>query len=179
MYIMERLTDIYCENTERVLDLVGDRLDMMFMYDDVAIQNSLMISKRMWRKMVKPLHARIFEIAKKRGISIMYHCDGAIYPLIDELIEIGVDLLNPVQTDAKGMDPQRLKNDFGDRLSFHGGINIIETLPRGTVEEVKSEVVERIATLGKDGGYVMSSSHHIQPDTPVENALAMYDVSLR
>lgn len=179
MYIMERLTEIYIENTQRVLDLAGDRLDMVFMYDDVAIQNSLMISRKMWRKMVKPLHARIFEVAKSRHIPIMYHCDGAIYPLIEELIEIGVDLLNPVQADAKGMDPQRLKDEFGDRLSFHGGIDIIKTLPRGTIEDVQNEVRERIRVLGKNGGYVMSSSHHIQPDTPIENALAMYDIALR
>ena len=131
-YIMERLTDVYVENTRRVLELAGDRLDMVYFYDDVATQQNLMISARMWRRVIKPLHQRIIDVAKAYGKPVMYHCDGALYPLIPELIEMGVDVLNPVQADAAGMDPQRLKDEFGDRLSFHGGIDIIKTLPRGT-----------------------------------------------
>ncbi len=178
-YIMERLTDIYVENTKRVLDIAGDRLDMVYFYDDVATQNSLMISERMWRKLVRPLHARLIEVAKSYGKPVMYHCDGAIYRLIPEIIDMGVDVLNPVQADAMGMDPQRLKDQFGDRLCFHGGIDIIKTLPRGTVDDVRHEVSERIRVLGKGGGYVMASSHHIQSDTPLENVFAMYDLALR
>lgn len=178
-YIMDRLTEIYVENTIRVLDLVGDRLDMLYFYDDVATQQSLMISARMWRKYVKPCHERIIAVAKSRGLPVMYHCDGAIYPLVPELIEMGVDLLNPVQTDAAGMDPLRLKAEFGDRLSFHGGVDIIKTLPNGSPEEVSAEVVERIRVLGKDGGYILASSHHIQSDTPIANVLAMYDPAIR
>lgn len=178
-YIMERLTDVYVENTKRVLDLVGKRLDMVYFYDDVATQIALMISPEMWRKYVRPHHERILEVAKAYGMPVMYHCDGAIYPLIPALIEMGVDLLNPVQADAAGMDPQRLKDEFGDRLCFHGGIDIIKTLPRGTVDEVKAEVAERIRVLGQDGGYILASSHHIQSDTPLENVLAMYDLANR
>jgi len=179
VYIMERLTDIYVENTRRVLDLVGDRLDMVYFYDDVATQNSLMISKRMWRKYVKPCHERIIAVAKSYGVPVMYDCDGALYPLLGEIVEMGVDLLNPVQADAKGMEPEKLKAEFGDRLSFHGGIDIIKTLPRGTVDDVRAEIAERIRVLGKDGGYILASSHHIQSDTPLENVLAMYDPANR
>jgi uroporphyrinogen decarboxylase len=103
---------------------------MVYFYDDVATQNSLMISPQMWRKFVRPCHIRLIELAKSYNLPVMYHCDGAIYPLISEIIELGVDLLNPIQTDAKGMAPQRLKDEFGNRLSFHGGIDIIKTLPR-------------------------------------------------
>jgi uroporphyrinogen decarboxylase len=109
----------------------------------------------------------------------MYHCDGAIYPLISELIDLGVDLLNPIQPDAKGMEAQRLKDEFGDRLSFHGGVDILRILPQGTVDEVRGEVRRLVDTLGRGGGYVLCSSHHIQPDTPIENILAMYEVALR
>jgi uroporphyrinogen decarboxylase len=179
MYIMDRLTEVYLENTRRVLELAGDRLDMVYLYDDVATQNSLMISGGMYRKYVQPHHIRLMELIKSYHIPVMYHCDGAIYPLIPELIDMGIDLLNPVQADAKEMDPERLKAEFGDRLSFHGGIDIIKTLPRGTEEDVRNEVRERIRVLGKNGGYIMASSHHIQSDTPLENVLAMYDVSLR
>ncbi len=109
----------------------------------------------------------------------MYHCDGAVDPLIPELIELGVDVLNPIQPDARGMDPRALKHEFGDRLAFHGGIDIVRTLPSGTPEEVADEVRNRVDALGEGGGYVLCSSHHIQPDTPIENVLAMYDVTLR
>lgn len=179
LYIMDRLLEVTVENTRRVLELVGDRLDMVYFYDDVATQQSLMISPRMWRKYIKPRHAKLIEAAKSRGLAVMYHCDGAIAPHIPELIEIGVDLLNPVQADAPGMEPERLKTDFGDRLSFHGGVDIIQTLPRGTAAEVQAEVRERIRVLGKNGGYILASSHHIQPDTPLENVLAMYEVGIR
>ena len=178
-YIMERLTDLYVENTRRVLELAGDRLDMVYFYDDVATQQNLMISARMWRRVIKPLHQRIIDVAKARGIPVMYHCDGALVPLLPELIDMGVDLLNPVQADAAGMDPQRLKDEFGDRLSFHGGIDIIKTLPRGSVTDVKAEVAERSRVLGKNGGYILASSHHIQSDTPLANVFAMYEMAGR
>lgn len=179
LYIMDRLTEVYVENTRRVLELVGDRLDMVYFYDDVATQNSLMMSKGMWNSYIRPRHEKLIEVAKAYDKPVMYHCDGAVYPLIPELIEMGIDLLNPIQADAKGMDPQCLKDEFGDRLSFHGGISIIETLPHGTPQEVAAEVRERLQVLGKGGGYILGSSHHIQSDTPVENILAMYDLKLR
>ncbi len=179
LYIMDRLTEVYVENTRRVLDLAGDRLDMVYFYDDVATQVGLMISRDMWQKYIRPRHARLIEVAKEYGKPVMYHCDGAIYPLIPELIDLGVDVLNPIQADARDMDPRRLKEEFGDRLSFHGGIDIIETLPRGTTEDVANEVRERVQVLGEGGGYILASSHHIQADTPLENVFAMYDPALR
>lgn len=179
LYIMDRLTDILVENLTRVLDLVGERLDMVYFYDDVATQTSLMISQTMWEQYIKPRHAKIIAVAKRYHKPVMYHCDGAIYPLIPHLVEMGIDLLNPVQTDAKGMDPRGLKAEFGDRLSFHGGINIIHTLPTGTPDEVRAAVRYAIETLGANGGYIMASSHHIQSDTPLANVLAMYEVALR
>lgn len=178
-YIMDRLTEVYVENTRRVLELAGDRIDMVYFYDDVATQQSLMISQQMWESFLRPCHEKIIAIAKSFDVPVMYHSDGALYPLIPELIEMGVDVLNPIQADAKGMDPQRLKDEFGSRISFHGGIDIIDTLPNGTTEDVRQEVRERIRVLGAGGGYVMASSHHIQSDTPLDNVYAMYDTSLR
>lgn len=178
-YIMERLTDLYVENTRRVLELADGRIDMVYFYDDVATQNGLMISEKMWREFIRPCHARLIAVAQAHNVPVMYHCDGAIYPLVNELIEMGVNVLNPVQADAAGMAPERLKGEFGDRLSFHGGIDIIKTLPRGTADDVRAEVRERIRVLGDQGGYVLASSHHIQSDTPLENVFAMYEVGLR
>jgi len=179
LYIMDRLTDLYVEITDRFLSTAGNRIDMVYFYDDVATQNSLMISKKMWEQYIKPYHARLIEVAKKHDKPVMYHCDGAIYPLIPDLIDMGIDVLNPIQADAKDMDPVRLKAEFGDRLSFHGGIDIIKTLPFGTPGDVQNEVKTRISQLGQNGGYVLASSHHIQSDTPLENIKAMYDPDIR
>ncbi|MBI4670999.1 MAG: hypothetical protein HY741_04950 [Chloroflexi bacterium] len=179
MYIMERLTETHVENLERALAVAGAELDMVYFYDDVATARSLMISPTMWREMVKPCHEKIIAVAKKYNKPVMYHCDGAIAALIPELIDMGIDLLNPIQPDSPGMECNRLKRDFGARLSFHGGLDIIKTLPRGRVDEVRAEVRERVNILGAQGGYVMASSHHIQSDTPVENILAMYETGLR
>jgi len=178
-YLMERITDILVENTRRVMDIASDHIDMLYFYDDVATQQSLMISPRMWQKFVKPCHQRLIEVAEIYDKPVMYHCDGAIYPLIQALIDLGITVLNPIQADAKDMQPERLKQEFGDQLSFHGGIDIIETLPRGTQSQVQAEVQERIRTLGENGGYILASSHHIQPDTPLENILTMYATNLR
>jgi uroporphyrinogen decarboxylase len=109
----------------------------------------------------------------------MYHCDGAVYPLIPDLIDLGVDVLNPIQPGARGMDPRRLKDEFGDRLAFHGGIDIAGVLPGGTPAEVAAEVRARVDVLGRGGGYILCGSHHVQPGTPVENVLAMLDPALR
>lgn len=179
LYIMERLTDVIVENTRRVLQTAGDLIDMVYFYDDVGAQTGLMISKNMWRRFIRPFHQRIIETARSFGKSVMYHCDGAIYPLIGELIDMGVDVLNPIQPNAKDMAPARLKAEFGDRLAFHGGIDIVGTLPKGTPEEVRNEVRQRVRDLGEGGGYILASSHHIQADTPIQNILAMYALELR
>lgn len=178
-YIMDRLAEVHAENTRRVLELLGERLDMVYLYDDVATQNSLMISPAMWRAEIRPHYARLVELAHARGVPVMYHCDGAIYPLIPDLIDLGIDVLNPIQPDVEGMDPSRLKKEFGDKLVFHGGIDIVKLLPRGTPEEVAKVARDYVDVLGEDGGYILCSAHHIQPDTPIENIVALYDVALR
>jgi len=177
--IMERLTEITEEVTERFLQAAGSRIDMLYFYDDVAAQNALLISREMWLQQIRPFHSRLAAVGKKHGIPVMYHCDGAVYPLIADLIDIGIDVLNPVQPDATGMDHPRLKEEFGSRLSFHGGIDIIRTLPSGTPADVRQEVRRRIAELGGDGGYIMAGSHHIQSDTPLQNVYAMYELGNR
>jgi uroporphyrinogen decarboxylase len=179
MYILDRLTEVTCENTRRALELAGDQIDMVYFYDDVGAQDSLLVSKNMWRKYIRPYHQKIIETAKSFGKPVMYHCDGAIYSLIPELIDLGIDILDPIQPTAKDMAPARLKREFGDRLSFHGGIDIVGTLPHGTPAEVTAEVKDRVQVMGAGGGYILASSHHIQSDTPLENVLAMYKPDLR
>ena len=179
MFLMETLTDIYLAVTERFLEQAGEAVDMVYFYDDVASQNNLLISKKMWEKYIKPHHAKIIDLANKYNKKVMYHSDGAMDKLIPELIDMGIDLLNPIQKDAKGMEPSYLKESYGDALAFHGGIDIIKTLPEGTPEEVGQEVRDCISTLGTNGGYVMASSHHIQSNTPLNNVLEMYNLNNR
>ena len=109
----------------------------------------------------------------------MYHSDGAVFDLIPDLLDMGVSLLNPIQPDAKGMEPELLKDSFGEQLAFHGGVDIARLLPSGEPAQVQAKVRHLVQTLGEGGGYILAGSHHIQANTPVENILAMYDVGLR
>lgn len=173
-FIMAKLTDFYCEYVRRAMDHAGDKIDMVYTYDDIAGQNSLLISKDMWKEYIKPYHKKLNETIKSYDKTIMYHSCGAIYEMIDELIALPIDVLNPLQPRAEGMNFGQVKQEFGERLSFHGGIDVQHTLPNGTIEEVTEAVWYAIKELGKDGGYILSSAHRIQADTPVENILAMY-----
>lgn len=175
--IMDRYTDIYIENTVRVIEAAGGLLDMVYTYDDVGIQTGLLLSPRMWHKYILPRHQRLNAAirAAKYPVKIMYHSCGAVFPLIGAFVdEMDIDVLNPLQPRAAGMDMSRIKAEFGDRLSFHGAIDIQRTLPYGTPDEVRAEVRERCRVLGRGGGYICTSAHYIQGDTPPENIIAMY-----
>jgi len=175
--IVDRFTDIYIENTVRVIEAAGGQLDMVYTYDDVGIQRGLLMSPRMWRKYVLPRHQRLNAAirAARYPVKIMYHSCGAVYPLIGAFVdEMGINVLNPLQPRAAGMDMARIKAEFGDRLSFHGGVDIQRTLPHGTLDEVRAEVRERCEVLGQGGGYICTSAHYLQADTPLENIIAMY-----
>jgi len=109
---------------------------------------------------------------------VLMHCDGAILPLVEDLIEIGVDILNPIQTVVNGFkDTSALKEEFGDRICFHGGIDVQQVLPNATPEEIRQEVARRIYDLGRSGGYIIAPCHNINVDIPVENTLAMFDAA--
>jgi uroporphyrinogen decarboxylase len=152
---------------------------MVYIYDDLASNAGLLLSQEMWEEFIRPCHARLIEVARAAGKQVMFHSDGAMHALVDRLIELGVDVLNPIQPNVVDMEPERLKRDFGDRLCFHGGIDIVGVLPRGTPAEVQAEARRVIAALSPGGGYVMASSHHIQSDTPIANVHALYDLAVR
>lgn len=177
--IMSSITGILCEVLEKVLKDHGNLIDLVYFYDDVGSQENLMISKRMWQRLIRPHHEKLIAVVRKYGKKVMYHTDGAIRPIIPDLIDMGIDVLNPIQPTAKNLEPKTLKEEFGDKLAFHGGIDIVETLPKGTPEKVREEVKQRIFEMSVNGGYIMCSSHHIQSDTPLENVLAMYELDLR
>ena len=175
--IMDRFTDIYIENTLRVIQAAGGALDMVYTYDDVGIQSGLLLSPRMWRKHILPRHLRLNAAirAASHPVKIMYHSCGAVFPLIGAFVdEMGIDVPNPLQPRAAGMDMQLIKSEFGDRLAFHGAVDIQHTLPHGSPAEVRAEVEERCQVLGRGGGFICTSAHYLQADTPLENIVALY-----
>ena len=129
----------------------------------------------MFRTFIKPRLARLVDMTHSHGAAFLFHSCGAIRPLIDDLIEIGVDILDPLQAAADGMDPQGLKDAYGRRVCLHGGICTQHLLPHGTPDEVRAEVRRRIDILGAGGGYILAPCHNIQSVGPAENVVAMYD----
>jgi uroporphyrinogen decarboxylase len=178
-YMMERIADILVEVARRLLVEAGDDIDMLYFYDDVGSNLSLLISKKMWRTFIRPCHEKFINVAKQYGKQVMYHTDGAVRPLIPDLIEMGIDVLNPIQPGTAGMEPEGLKRDFGERLSFHGGVDIVGLLPKASPTEVREEARRLVRELGQNGGYIMAGSHHIQCDTPLDNVFALYEPSNR
>lgn len=174
-YVMERVTEVHIENLRTVLSSVGDLIDIVYFYDDIASQESLLISPKMYEDIVQPYHQKLIDIAASYGKPTMMHCCGAVYPMIDTFIEMGLTVLNPIQPTAKNMNPEKLAEEFGGRIAFHGGIDIQSFLPTATPNQVVEKVKYTSELLGKNGGYIIAGSHHIQADTPVENILAMYD----
>jgi uroporphyrinogen decarboxylase len=170
------LLDLHKARLRVFLDEVGEYLDMIEIPDDLAMQDRLFMSPRTYREMIKPYHAEYFAFIKEyTEAKILYHCCGNIYPLIDDLIEIGIDVLNPVQVSAGDMgDTAKLKHEFGGQLAFCGGIDTQSVLPFGTPEDVRAEVRKRIRDLAPGGGYLLAAVHSIQNDVPAENIVAMF-----
>lgn len=151
------------------------RLDWLWSGDDVASQTGLMMSPVMWRALVKPELKRVFDVGRAHGIWNAYHCCGALRPIIPDLIEIGMDVLNPVQCNCPGMEPLRLKQEYGRRLAFMGGIDTQGVLPHGSVDDVRRATRRLIDGMTADGGgYILAASHTIPPETPLANIFAMY-----
>jgi uroporphyrinogen-III decarboxylase len=150
-------------------------VDMIWIGDDVGAQNAMLLSPDTWRRFLKPRMAKFISTLKglSPSLKVAYHSDGCILPIIPELIEIGVDVLNPIQ--PLSMDPVRLKKEYGKKLSFWGTIDEQRTLPFGTVEDVRTEALSRLSTIGKGGGLIIGPTHHVQLDTPVENVQALVE----
>jgi len=175
--LMERVLDLSLRMAGHYLGAVGDLIDVVAVGDDVGMQRAPMVSPKMYRELIWPLQRRQFTFLRERTKArIFYHTCGSVYAILPEIIDLGVDILNPVQVSAAEMgDTARLKRVFGNRLSFWGGVDNFRVLPRGTPGEVRAEVRRRVGDLGKGGGYVLNAVHNIQPDVPVENILALYE----
>lgn len=181
-YIQKELEHTYVfwtEYLEGFLKEVGDLLDVICIGDDLAMQSGPIFQPEIYRALVKPYHKKLVAFVRERtGAKIHYHTCGAIVEYLPDLIEIGVDIINPVQISARDMSPERLKKEFGDRIVFWGGgIDTQHTLPRGTPDEVRDEVARNIAAFKPGGGYVFNSVHNIQADVPVENLAAFWEAA--
>ncbi len=178
--LMGTITDIYIESCNRYLDHVGPYIQVFTFWDDLAGQNGWMINPALYRKLIKPKQKRLVEAIKKRTkAKLFYHSCGATRELIPDLIEIGFDILNPVQVSAKGMDTRELKADFGKDIVFWGGgVDTQQVLPFGKPAEVADEVKQRIDDLAPGGGFIFAAVHNIQAYVPAQNIITAFDTAL-
>ena len=174
--LAERILQIpYQYHLTAAKKLVEMGVDMIWTGDDFGAQHAMVISPKLWRRFFKPKMAHFIAALKaiNPDVKVAYHSDGNIYPIIPDLIEIGLDILNPIQ--PASMDPAQIKKDFGDSLCFWGTIDEQYTLPFGTPANVEAEVKRRLQTIGKNGGLIIGPTHHVQLDTPMDNFRAMVD----
>jgi uroporphyrinogen decarboxylase len=175
--LLQKQVEAYMPRIDRYIEAVGPYLQIILVNDDLGTQNGLQIKPKLYREMIKPYHRQLWGyIKEKSGKPLLLHSCGSIYEIIPDLIEIGVDALNPVQVSAKNMDTAKLKKEFGKDLTFWGGgCDSQKTLPYGTPKDVREEVKRRVNDLAPGGGFVFCQVHNIQPDVSLENILAMYE----
>jgi uroporphyrinogen decarboxylase len=171
---LDHITDYFAERLVRMLDAAGDRIDLVFLADDLGSQTGLLFSRQMYREILQPYHRRLTQIVHRTpGVKAVFHSDGAVFEVIPDLLDAGIDVLEAVQTDAAGMEPERLKHEFGRDLCFHGGISVQHLLPHADADTVARECRRLVEILGEDGGYIAAPAHAIQVGTPPENVDAM------
>jgi uroporphyrinogen decarboxylase len=174
--LMSKITETRKQNAKQFLGEVGEYLDVFQLADDLAMQNGPYMSPDLYREMIKPYQIELFQFVKSlTSAKLYYHSCGSITRLLDDLMEVGVDILNPVQVTADGMETDQLKQRFGKSLSFWGAIDTTDLLPNGTADDVRKGVRKIIHDLAPGGGFVLASVHNLQPDIPPENILAMFE----
>ncbi len=172
--ILGHVTRFYQTVTLRAVEAAEGRIDVVWSNSDVGMQTAMLMSPAVWREHVRPWHAELVVPFKRMNLKTRYHTDGAVVPIIEDLIEMGVDMLDPIQPKATGMSAENLARLFGGRISFYGGIDTQELLPFGTPAQIEAEVLHLIEVLGRNGGYMVAASNAVQPDVPIENILTLY-----
>ena len=176
--LLDKVADIQIEFFRHYLDAVGEYIDVIMVTDDLGAENGPLISPELYREMIKSAQKKLWQFIKNNTKAYLFlHSCGSISKFIPDLIEIGVDILNPIQVAAKDMDPKRLKEEFGDRLTFWGGIDTQRVLPFGSPEDVEREVKTRLADMAPSVGYVLTAVHNIQAGVRPENICMMYDAA--
>ncbi len=167
--ILRKIRQFYAAYLERILACAKGKIDIVLTGDDFGSQNGLLLSVPMWKQYLMNGFKAYMEIIKAHRAWAMHHTCGSVFPLIPEMIDCGLDILQSVQPEAKDMSGRKLKDAFGSKLSFHGGVSIQKTLPAGSTNDIQQEVKNLSETLGRGGGYIFCTSHNIQADTPVAN----------
>jgi uroporphyrinogen decarboxylase len=177
--LMDRILEVWLPLASAAVAAASPWIDAVWYGDDIAFQDGPMVSPSLYRRLLKPRQRRVVECIHSAGLTdagrpmpVLYHSCGAVVSLLGDLIDIGVDAINPVQVSAQGMDPVRLKREFGRQLCFWGGVDTQRVLPHGTPDEVRAEVRRRAAEFGP-GGYVVAAVHNVQPEVPPENICAL------
>ncbi|RJP20430.1 MAG: hypothetical protein C4527_24970 [Candidatus Omnitrophota bacterium] len=178
-YMTGKLTDFYREDWTRAMEATNGRIDIFFLISDLGTQNGPMISVELFRTFIKPRIREMAELVHSFGKKLLFHSCGSVRMFIDDFIDAGVDILNPIQPLCRGMSPRELKDEFGARLCFHGGVDVQDLLPHGSPEQVRAAIRELINTMHPDGGFILCPSHTLMPDIPTENILAMYNEACR
>jgi uroporphyrinogen decarboxylase len=174
-YCLDKLFGLAYEMTSRIYEQMPGRVTLSHVAEDMGAQEGLMYSPEHIRMFLLPGMKRMIDLAHSAGVKVQHHNDGAIRRILPDLIDIGIDVLNPVQWRCKGMEREGLKRDFGDKIVFHGGMDNQYTLAFGSVEEVRQEVRDNLRILGRGGGYILAPCHNIQAVSPPENIVAMYE----
>jgi uroporphyrinogen decarboxylase len=175
--LVDRMAEVYLELNDRLFGQLRGKIDVWFFGNDFGTQQGLLFSTAMWDDFFGENIRRLCDLAHAHGLYVMMHSCGSVAPLLDRLIEAGVDMLDPVQTSAAGMEPESLMRGYGDRLIFHGGIDTQHVLPTATRQEAAAHASETIAGLAGGRGYVFAPSQIFQTDIPVENVVAVYEVA--
>ena len=178
-YCLDRLFDFCYHYSLRIYETIPDRVDISYVAEDFGSQENLLFSPEHIRTFFIPRMERMIDLAHEAGVHVFTHSDGAIRPIIPDLIEAGIDVLNPIQWRCRGMDREGLKRDFGDQVIFHGGVDNQQTLAFGSVDDVRQEVLDNVRILGAGGGYILAPCHNIQAVSPPENVVAMYETGYR
>lgn len=173
-YCLDKLFAFCYENTCRIYEQLPGQVTLSYVAEDFGGQTTLLFSANMIREFFIPRMKRMIDLAHQNGTYAFFHSDGSIRSILPDMIAAGIDVLNPIQWRCKGMERCELKRDFGHQVVLHGGMDNQQTLPFGTVEEVRQEVIDNIAILGKGGGYILAPCHNIQVVSPPENIVAMY-----
>lgn len=174
-FLSRTFTDFYLEDYTRAQEAAGGRIDLFLLISDLGGQTGPLISLDHFRQFVAPYLKEMAERIHQLGARVMYHSCGAVAPFIPELIGLGIDILDPLQPAVPEMAPEALAAAFGERICFHGGLDMQSVLPHGSPEEVRDEVRRYCEALGGKGGYILAPTHLFQPDVPPENILAMYE----
>jgi len=178
-YLMDKFTNFYIEYFDRLITYAKGNIDILRIADDIGMQNKQLVGTNTFNEFFSPRIKKIVDMAHSHNVKIMYHSCGSIIPFIEKLIDLGVDILDPIQVRAKDMNPKDIKDNFGSSICLHGSIDTQYILPKGSVKDIEEEVKKMIDILGKNGGFIISPSHVLQTDVSTANVEALYSTAYK